>query len=132
MDTNYVAKVYNGIELSKTLPTLAANESLRAALVKEFGAAIAAEMAAMLDAGKFDGESGITLHDYLLDALINDYDIVWSGTTKGCDGDYPVYVSCRFGIYCVWALEYDTVGYFLTLDDAKSYIYGTWDDVSED
>jgi hypothetical protein len=132
MDTNYFVKACNGVTLEHALPTLATSEELRAALLAEFGFSSAAAMLPTLTAAKFLGRAGRDLKSFLEDALINDYEIRWSGTISGDADDYPVQVCCRFGVYHVWAMEYDRAGYFLALNGAKQYVYGKWNDVSED
>jgi hypothetical protein len=48
------------------------------------------------------------------------------------ENEYPVEIQDYEGVHIVWALEYDRVGYFLNVDDAKAYIFCEWDGVRED
>ena len=80
----------------------------------------------MLAKGDVAGDVGADLLNYLGDNVTSDSKTVWSGLIKGGDGFYGVYIECYHGIYYIFAADYGHVGYFLTCDDAESYVYSNW------
>lgn len=80
-------------------------------------------------AGKLEGDLGATIHDLLVDAIPNDGTVVWSGLIRQPHDDYPVTVNGYQGVYWVWAMEYDPVGYFLNKRTAISFAKSNWEDV---
>lgn len=120
------------VDLEGALTRLAENESFESVLVKEFGRPVAKAMHAIMKAGKFTGEAADSLHDFLIDAIVNDSTTAWSGLINSCDDDWPIRVQEYFGIFYVWAMEYDNVGYFLNKDDALFYVFSEGWDVRED
>lgn len=89
---------------------------------------MAQTMRAMMLEGRFSGDSGDDLHDFLLDAIVNDSTTAWSGLINSGDEDWPINVQEYFGVFYVWSMEYDNVGYFLSKEDALSYVFSEgWD-----
>jgi hypothetical protein len=119
------------IDLEATLSILGKSPKVIARLRKQFKGARFAEVAHMLEQGKFEGDTGDALHDFFLDEIPNEAVVRWEGAIPGAEFDFPVGVYEYFGIFYVWALEYDKVGYFETEADAKAYIYGNWDVVKD-
>jgi hypothetical protein len=96
---------------------------------------------AMMKAGNLEGAFGDEVYDFLDDEIENEAQTAWSGSVGGSDEgkdnavDDSRLVEIREyeGIYFVWALEEDPVGYFLNHEDAKSYVVLNWmGDVRED
>ena len=83
----------------------------------------------MMRKGKLTGALGIDVHDYLVDEIGNESRTVWNGLIPATHDTYPVDVNEYAGVFYVWAMEYDDVGYFLSLDAAKGYVYGNWEGV---
>lgn len=120
------------ISLEKTLPALVGGKTIQASLLDKFGKKKADLMLSMMSIGKFTGDAGNELHDYISDAVVNDSIVVWSGLIQCEEHHFPVQIKRYSDIYYVWAIEYDDVGYFLSLDTAKSYVLDNWDEVVED
>lgn len=119
------------IDLEATLPILGKGPKVIARLKEQFKGDRFAEVARMLKLGKFEGDTGDALHDFFLDEIPNEAVVRWEGAIPGAEFDFPVGVYEYFGVFYVWALEYDKVGYFETEADAKAYILGNWDIVKE-
>jgi hypothetical protein len=116
------------VDLEGTLLKLAKSDLFQATLSKEFGSPMAQTMRAMMLEGRFSGDSGDDLHDFLLDAIVNDSTTAWSGLINSGDEDWPINVQEYFGVFYVWSMEYDNVGYFLSKEDALSYVFSEgWD-----
>lgn len=82
--------------------------------------------------GIFEKDLGWAVHDLLSDAIHNDARIVWSGLIPGIEDDYPVRVNEYHGVFWVWAMEYDPIGYFASKETAINYVLSNWDDVYVD
>lgn len=119
------------VSLEGTLRTLAGNKMMLRLLGAQFSDAELASVLTMMRAGKFEGELGDRLYDFLIDELVNECTVVWEGLIPGAEDDYPVCVYSYAGVFHVWALEYDRVGYFLSRDDAMDYVYMNWDEVRD-
>ena len=81
----------------------------------------------LMKLGTLDGDLGADIHDLLVDAIRNDAKVVWSGLIRQPHDDYPIQVNEFHGVFWVWAMEYDPVGYFLSKQDAVSYARSSWD-----
>jgi hypothetical protein len=119
------------VDLEGTLRKLAKSDLFQATLIKEFGSSMAQTMRSMMLDGKFSGDSGDELHDFLLDAIVNDSKTSWSGLINSSDEDWPINVQEYFGVFYIWAMEYDNVGYFLNKEDALSFVFSEGWDVRE-
>ncbi len=81
----------------------------------------------LMKAGKLKGDLGADIHDLLTDAIRNDAEDVWSGLVRQPQDDYPVQVNEFHGVFWVWAMQYDPVGYFLDLNSAVYRARTNWD-----
>ena len=118
------------VELEETLSTLVLNEQAQKDLKSKFGSEQYDAVIAMMTSGCFEGILGDELHEWLLDTIKNNAEVAWEGTIASGSEFYPVRVYQYSGIFFVWALEYDDVGYFLSEHEAKDFIYFNWDNVS--
>jgi len=114
------------VDLLGACPTLARSRNVRELLKKHFGEDRAKVAIGMMRAGRLDGGFGDEIHDFLSDAIHNEAKVVWDGAIPGSEFEFPVNVNAFGGIFFVWAMEYDPVGYFTSRDDAVSYIFGEW------
>lgn len=122
---------YKAVDLLSAGATLAESPAVRELLEKSLGEDTAAAAISMLQSAKLDGDLGATVHDLLVDAIENESDVVWDGLIPGNEFDFPVQVSAYGGVYYVWALESDNMGYFLTLEDAVDYVHSSWNGAKE-
>ncbi len=65
---------------------------------------------------------------FLLDLLHNDGRIYNRYTAHGSYGGYHIDIRGLGGVYFYWAPEFDTTGYFLSVDDASNAIEWDWAD----
>lgn len=65
---------------------------------------------------------------FLLDLLQNDGRLYKRYTAHGSYGGYHIDIRGLGGVYFYWAPEFDTMGYFLSLDDASDAIEWDWAD----
>lgn len=125
------------VSLERALTTLANSDVLRQRLKAQFGDEVELQMYAMMKAGALSGDLGNLLHDYLTDAASNDQaELVWMGSHSkpynDADETWPIQILHFCGIYWAWTPEYDLVGYFLNLEDAKLFCLSWFDGVTED
>jgi hypothetical protein len=117
--------------LAEALPQLAERPGFRGLVEKTFGAERATRMFEMMQGGRFVGDDGNELHDFLAEGILNDSVPVWTGESpsRGPDGEdelWPIEVQEFHGVFRVWSPEHDTVGPFLSLDDACSFVWANW------
>ena len=117
------------VTLEAAGPVLSRSAAVQATLNDALTGPDIAAALAMLQAGSLEGDLGAEVHDLLVDAIENDSTVVWDGTIPGSEFDFPVQVNSFGGVFYVWAIEYDKVGYFLSKSDAVDYIYGSWEEV---
>jgi hypothetical protein len=65
---------------------------------------------------------------FLLDLLHNDGRLYKRYTAHGSYGGYHIDIRGLGGVYFYWAPEFDTTGYFLSVDDASNAIEWDWAD----
>lgn len=65
---------------------------------------------------------------FLIDLLNNDGRLYKRYTAHGSYGGYPIDIRGLGGVYFYWAPEFDTTGYFLSVDDASDSIERDWAD----
>jgi hypothetical protein len=105
---------------------LAQSEEVLATLQATFNASECAAALDLLRSGALVGQFGAEVHDLLVDAIENESRVVWEGVIPGTEFDFPVHVKSFGGVFFVWAMEYDNVGYFRAERDAVGYIRGNW------
>lgn len=106
---------------------LAKSRAVQSFVKKSVGATRFPEALTLMKAGTLEGDLGADIHDLLVDAIRNDAKVVWSGLIRQPHDDYPIQVNEFHGVFWVWAMEYDPVGYFLSKQDAVSYARSNWD-----
>lgn len=114
------------IDLDKACEQLAKSKDVRELVRKTVGDASLEDALQMMHDGCLEGEVGATVHDLLTDTIANESETVWDGTIGG---EYPVQVNEYHGVYWVWAMEYDPVGYFTSKKEAIGYVQFNWDAV---
>lgn len=119
------------VTLDAASEVLAKSRAVQSLVKKSVGATLFPEALTLMKAGTLEGDLGADIHDLLADAIHNDAKVVWSGLIRQPHDDYPIQVKEFHGVFWVWAMEYDPVGYFLNMRDAVSYARSNWE-VSED
>jgi hypothetical protein len=114
------------VELKDALPILAENKQVRSRLREEFGVATQRAMLKKMRERDIEDEAGADAHDFLLDEIGNESDIVWAGYIPANDDEYPVHIKRYGGVYVAWSMEYDDEGYFLCFADAMDYLEDNW------
>jgi hypothetical protein len=126
-ETSYSARLNGAVQLSEVAPILAKSHVVQTNLMQRFGVAKSWEVLQQLATGQLTGELGGDLHDFLADIIVNDAILAWQGYTidpsdpSNDESHFPVNVMEYEGVYFVSALEFDKIGYFKSLQDAKSY-----------
>ena len=85
-----IPQVGDAVNLEKVLPTLLKSESFHSVLRKQFDKSSADQMVLMMREGPFSGSAGDDLENFLVDAVVNDSEIAWTGLIKGSEDNYPV------------------------------------------
>lgn len=120
------------VDLAEACKVLAKSRSVQALLKKEVGSESYPEALKLMKAGKLEGDLGATVHDLFLDTIDNQATTVWSGFIHNDSENWPVHVNEYHGVFWVWAVESDPVGYFLDEAAAISFARSNWDNVYED
>ncbi len=120
------------VDLADACKVLARSDSVQTLLKEQVGSDGCAEALRLMKAGNLDGDLGATVHDLFLDAIENDATTVWSGFIHNDSDNWPVRVNEYHGVFWVWAVESDPVGYFLDQASAISFARANWDNVYED
>ncbi len=115
------------VALDVACKVLAESRAVQSLVKNAVGTERFREALVLMKAGKLEGNLGADIHDLLTDAIRNDAEEVWSGLIRQPHDDYPVRVNEFHGVFWVWAMEYDPVGYFLDLNSAINYARTNWD-----
>lgn len=111
------------VTLEKALPVLVKSKKLHSILRKEFGSSKAKVMISMMRERGFSGDAGDELYDFLMDQIHNESETVWHGVSMTSDNEYAIGINGYCGIYYVWEVEMEEVGFFLDIEDAKSFVF---------
>jgi len=65
-----------------------------------------------------DGKLTPDAHDYFLDEVVNESEVVAEYECSGSGGEFPACVMEWRGIFWVQAPEFDDIGYFLSMEEA--------------
>jgi hypothetical protein len=133
MKTTY-GKEYGAVDLWAILPVLAKSERACEALRNSLGCDRGSIAVEMLRSGKVVGDTGNEIHDFFLDEIVNESKSVWEGKLYNPDDPdwvYSIGINEYEGVFYVWAVDYDTVGYFLSEKAACDYAYMNWDFIRE-
>jgi hypothetical protein len=98
-------------------------------LISKFGQRRLSGCLRRLRDGKMDDELGLELQDMIGDDAINSASTVWTASIRGGEELFPVHVQEYGGLYWVWAMDYDRVGFFTGLQSAIDYVYFDWRDI---
>jgi hypothetical protein len=115
------------VDLDAARQVLAKSRAVQALIKKSVGAARFNEAIMLMNAGTLEGDLGADIHNLLVDAIRNHAKEVWSGVIRQPHDDYPIQVNEYQGVFWVWAMEYDPVGYFQNKQDAVSFAWSNWD-----
>jgi hypothetical protein len=115
------------VALDAASKVLAKSRAVQSLVKKSVGATRFSDALTLMKTGRLEGDLGADIHDLLADAIRNDAKEVWSGLIRQPHDDYPIQVNEFHGVFWVWAMEYDPVGYFLSKQDAVSYARSNWD-----
>jgi hypothetical protein len=120
------------VDLAAACKALVKSTAVQALIKKRVGAKNLTASLELMQAGKLDGPLGDMLHDFLADIIENQSTDVWSGLIAQEGDEFPVQVKEYQGIYWVWAMEYDPIGYFLDQASAEAFVRSNWDEVYEE
>jgi hypothetical protein len=120
------------VDLGEACKVLAKNHSVVTLLKKEVGDKDFPQALEMMKSGKLDGDLGASVHDFFLDSINNEAVPIWSGFIFQDNDRWPIRVNEYHGIFWVWALESESVGYFLDANRAISFARSNWENVYED
>jgi hypothetical protein len=120
------------VGLAAACKVLVKSSAVQALVKREVGAKNLTAALELMQAGKLDGPLGDKLHDFLADTIENKSTDVWSGLIPHEGDEFSVQVKEYQGIYWVWAMEYDPIGYFLDQTSAEAFVRSNWEDVYEE
>ena len=120
------------VQLGAACVVLSESRAVQAMVKKAVGAKDFPAALALMKAGTLEGDLGDTIHDLLSDAIENEATEAWRGFTHHPHGDYPLVVNEYHGVYWVYAMEFDPVGYFLDEFSAVGFARSNWDNVYDE
>jgi hypothetical protein len=120
------------VDLAEACKVLAKSRSVQAHLKEEVGSAHYREALQMMKSGSLNGDLGASVHDLLANMIDSNAATVWSGFIYQDHEKWTVHVNEYHGVFWVWAVESDPVGYFLDKPSAISFARTNWDNVYED
>ncbi len=107
------------VTLEEALPVLVKSKKLLSILRKEFGLSKAKVIISMMREGAFSGDVGDELYVFLIDQIHNESETMWNGVSMASDNEYAIGINGYCGIYYVWEVEMDEVGFFLDIEHAR-------------
>ena len=116
------------VGLDEACKVLVKSRSVQAIVKKAVGVKDYPTATHLMKSGNLEGDLGARLKDLLPDTLINGREEVWTGYLHN---GFPIYVYKYDGVFWVWAIEYNPVGYFLDEESAVSFAQANWGDVHE-
>jgi hypothetical protein len=122
----------NCVDLEEACKVLVKSRMVQAFLKKIVDGKDYPKALEMMKAGKLEGDLGATIHNLFLDTIVDDAIPIWSGFIHQDHDNYPVRVNEYHGVYWVWAVESDPIGYFLDANSATLFVKSNWDNVHED
>jgi hypothetical protein len=117
------------VDLAAACKVLARSAAVKASVRAKVGEQDYPAALSLMKAGSLESDLGATLHDFLTDEIRNEATEVWSGVIRQPHDNYPITVNGLHGVYWVWAMEYDPVGYFLNKRNASSFARSNWENV---
>jgi hypothetical protein len=120
------------IDLATACKALVKSTAVQALVKKKVGAKNLTAALELMQAGKLDGPLGEKLYDFLAHTIENESTDAWTGLIPQEGDEFPVQVKEYQGIFWVWALEHDPIGYFLDQASAEAFVRSNWDDVYEE
>lgn len=133
MDTEF-AKTCGGIDLDQALLVLMKSKLALRRLEEHLGPDHYTEFQRLYRDGVLEGDLADQAHDFFSDEIVNEAKPVWSGELfnpnepDDKDQRYPIHIYEYEGVFYVWDLEYDPMGYFLTKADAEACMHFNWGD----
>lgn len=112
------------LDLEAAMPILAKHKEPLAAVRRRYGKREWPNAARMMVAGRFEGDIGDDLHDFLHDLVMNGGVCIWQGLIDLGGDKYPVDVNDYCGLFWVKPLEEDAVGFFASRDAAIQHAMG--------
>jgi hypothetical protein len=80
--------------------------------------------------GQLSERLGAEAHDFFADEIPNEGATHWSGSVQWGDGEcFGTQVRGLGGVYFVSSVDWENTGYFLSVEDAVSWIHDIWDRV---
>ena len=120
--------LFGCVGLDEACKVLVKSRSVQAIVKKAVGVKGYTTATHLMKSGNLEGDLGARLNDLLSNTLINDRKEVWTGYLHN---GFPIYVYKYDGVFWVWAIEYNPVGYFLDEESALSFAQSNWGDVHE-
>ena len=120
------------VDLAEACKVLAKSRAVQALLKEEVGSSCYREALQMMKLGNLSGDLGASVHDLIANTIDSDATTVWSGFIYQDHEKWTVRVNEYHGVFWVWAVESDPVGYFLDESAAISFARSNWDNVYED
>lgn len=124
---------YGQRKLDEALNTLRSKPRAIDALSSNLGKELADKFSSNSEvAAEFD-----EIYNFFVDEICNEAIEVWSGSLAQYDSYsdeevyYPIGIKEYEGIFFIWALEYDDIGYWLDEKSALSYAQMEWDNICD-
>lgn len=130
-DSDRCNELIGSDSLEAVLPILVKSSRASSGLLQVIGEENAKSAFEMMSAGKLEGRLGDEIHDFFLDEIVNESESVLVAEIIDTDNVYPITVHEFEGVFFVWSLEEDPVGYFTSFEKAKEFALSNWDNAQE-
>jgi hypothetical protein len=120
------------VSLEAACSHLTTDPAVRAVLSRVVGDACLPVALDLMKSGSLTGDLGEAVHDFFLERIQTDAIPVWTGFIYQSGDRYPVRVNGYHGVFWVWAVDEEPIGYFLDQDRAVTFARTNWDDVYEE
>lgn len=121
---------YECVDLVGALARLAESKDVQRRVRKHFGDENSEAALSAARNGKWTEGLGADVQAFFLYEILDESVTHWSGSVQWGDGEcYGTHVRGLGGIYFVSSVDWEDTGYFLSVEDAVSWIHDNWDTV---
>ena len=125
-----VGNEYYGLPLEAVLPLLVENYEVYEIFSQEFGTDRMEELYGVMEAWDLTSELGEAVRSILVQEIVEQSEVHWCGKMTVNRKRVSFRVQCYAGIYVICTEEPLEFGYFLSLEDARTFLKFHWSPVA--
>jgi len=124
-----VGNEYYGLPLEAVLPLLVENYEVYEIFCQEFGTDRMEELYSVMEAWDVTSELGEAVRSILVQEIVEESEVHWCGRMTVNRKRISFRVQCYAGLYVICTEEPRELGYFLSLEDARTFLKFHWSPV---